>query len=170
MRTRVSVGPDRHYVLKMTAFLLCASQTALAGQISFVEPQALPLALRPGTGDGIGSVAAADFDGDGRFDIAVTYGIADHAYVGVLLNNGNGSFQAPIGQEPAYPNGPYALIARDFNGDHMMDLAVTIPGLRQVFFYPGRGDGTFGTPIATSVPHRLGALQAGDLNGDGTFY
>ena len=56
----------------------------------------------------------------------------------------------------------------DFNGDGITDLVAsrtattTSPGGLHVV--PGRGDGTFGTPIVTNVTGR--AIEVGDFNGD----
>src|SRR5262245_7108023 len=63
---------------------------------------------------------AADFNGDGRPDLAGTGATT----VAVMLNNGDGTFQPKV----AFPVGgpPQDLDAGDFNGDGRIDLAVTI--------------------------------------------
>jgi hypothetical protein len=68
-----------------------------------------------------GSVTAADFNGDGKADLAVAnYGSNT---VSVLINNGDGTF----GIKVDYATGtlPYSVTAADFNGDGKADLAVT---------------------------------------------
>jgi hypothetical protein len=92
------------------------------------------------------AIAAADFNNDGKPDIA--------AGNSVLLGNGDGTFQAPL----SVPIGDPLVIA-DFNQDGNLDIATS--GVTILY---GNGDGTFqvqalslsGTPLA-----------AGDLNGDG---
>ena len=101
----------------------------------------------------------ADFNGDGTPDLAVAPGI--------LLSNGNGTFQRPI----AYPfKGDFhaALTAADFNGDRKADLVVTRTGSSSILIFPGKGDGTFLAPIEQAVG-LASALSgaAADLDGDG---
>ena len=72
------------------------------------------------TGTQPSSVAAGDFNGDGKLDLAVTN--EQDGTVSVLLGNGDGTFQTQV----VYPiaNGAQSVIVADFNGDHKLDLAV----------------------------------------------
>ncbi len=153
------------YTPMLAIALLTATATAHADQVSFVEPRALPVPLLSG-GDGLGGVAVADFDGDTRPDIAVTYNNQDRNYLGVLLNDGGGAFQAPVSQFTGSNTGGAGMIARDFDGDGVMDVAVAFPTLRQVLFFQGRGDGTFARPRPSPVRHRCTGMQVGRLDGD----
>ena len=72
-------------------------------------------AVRYGTGQGFGSVASADFNGDGRLDLALTGG-----GLSVLLGKGDGTFQTAVKYGPEG-----SLVLGDFNGDGKPDLAVT---------------------------------------------
>jgi hypothetical protein len=103
------------------------------------------------------SVAADDFNGDGKLDLAVAN--AQDNTVSVLLGNGDGTFQTQV----VYPiaNGAQSVIVADFNGDHKLDLAV---GGGQVSILPGNGDGTFQKPL---VSPGTSPLAAADFNGDG---
>src|SRR4029079_3963100 len=64
----------------------------------------------------------ADFDGDGRLDVAVTNSWSGNA-VSVFLNTGPGTFSAA----QTLPAGAYATgaVAADFNNDGRPDLAVS---------------------------------------------
>ncbi len=110
-----------------------------------------------------GHFVAADFNGDGRLDLA---GGAVKA-VAVLLNNGSGGFAA----RAEFPVADFQqdLAAGDFNGDGNMDLAVTINNPQiGVSLLAGNGDGTF--DAAVNLPNAAGAdspsIVATDLDGD----
>ena len=117
-------------------------------------------------------VALADFNRDGKLDLATA--------TGVLLGNGNGTFTAaPSGI--VLPTNATSLFAADFNGDGKPDLAVatfssnsgvSAPSVGLVVL-PGNGDGTFAAPVATTVGAANGATAAdatfvvADFNKDG---
>jgi len=77
------------------------------------------------------AVIAADFDGDGKKDLAVAIAPLTPPFtsnnVKVLLGNGNGTFGAPL---PFSTNSlsPSSLVAFDFNNDNRPDLAVVNSG------------------------------------------
>lgn len=79
------------------------------------------------SGFGTWAIAAGDFDGDGRMDVAVT------AFDGleVLTGNGDGSLQSPS----AYPAGssPFGFAVGQFDSSGTTAAAVTSPGDREVF-------------------------------------
>jgi hypothetical protein len=103
-------------------------------------------------------IAAADFNGDGKLDLAVSgiEGIKSVAQLEILLGNGDGTFQAPMIPAPGY--GGDSIAVGDFNGDGILDLALG-------WLFLGNGDGTFRAPLTYPVPGI--SLAAGDLNGDG---
>jgi hypothetical protein len=116
----------------------------------------------------MGSIAVGDFTGNGVLDLAFTTEPAVFApfSVDVLLGNGDGTFGPPV----SYPIGPTAgtVVAADFNGDGILDLAVNRDGTVQVL--PGNGDGTFRTsPVRYAAAAGVNqTLAAADLNGDGS--
>jgi uncharacterized protein (TIGR03437 family) len=123
------------------------------------------------------SVAAGDFNGDGKPDLAIAnQGVnnaSQNASVSLLLGNGDGTFTA--GAVIPFPStintGPYNIAAADFNGDGKLDLAVTTadgsgasaPSTLAVLL--GNGDGTFQAPTMYNVSSA--DLTIADLNGDG---
>jgi len=110
------------------------------------------------------SVIAADFNGDGRQDLAVT-NLSDGT-VSIWLGNQNGTFQPRVD----YPAGsqPWSIVAGDFNGDGKQDLVVSSFG-GQVSILMGNGDGSFQAPVSYNVSSSTGImpLAVGDFNGDG---
>ena len=123
-------------------------------------------ALYPPNNIGFGPAIAADFNGDGKTDLAVfEYEINQGpGEIAVGLGNGNGSFQAPISS--AVP-AAIPLVLGDFNGDGKMDFAGwSGEGLS---IYLGNGDGTFQSPLDVPTPPNpvVQSLAVGDFNGDG---
>ncbi len=129
------------------------------GDGSFEQPTTLSAGGDPT------SLVAADFDGDGNPDLAITTGVGA---VAVLRGNGDGTFQPHVD----YPGGfgPVRIIATDMNGDGKLDLVISlttgIPTYGAVSILLGVGDGTFQVrrEYATGT---FGPLVAGDFNGDG---
>ncbi len=129
-------------------------------------------------GDQPGVVAVADFNGDGKLDLAVLNGGSRN--VSILLGNGDGTFQAAKNYDVGGDNPPSIVVA-DFNGDGKPDLAVAIPGnipapattfptctQSSVNLLLGNGDGTFQTARrAVTVDSANLSVTAGDLNEDG---
>jgi len=118
-------------------------------------------------GNGPVSVIAADFDRDGKLDLAVAN--QTDRTVSILLGNGDGTFQAKVD----YAAGTIdvgSVAAGDFNADNKLDLAVTNPSSDTVSVLLGKGDGTFQAPVAYSTGNpgaHPTAVAALDVNGDG---
>ena len=107
-------------------------------------------------------MAVADFNGDGKPDLAVL----TSTDVRILLGNGDGTFQASTQVYTA--TFAYSITVGDFNGDGKPDLAVPRYTFNSVEISLGNGDGTFQTPAyvytgAAGPQH----LVAEDFNGDG---
>jgi hypothetical protein len=75
-------------------------------------------------GGGMAGVVAADFDGDGRLDLATARTFERDSTIEVLLNAGDGTFRAAVPSAGA-PDSPEAIAAADFDGDGHADLAIT---------------------------------------------
>ncbi|PYX32538.1 MAG: hypothetical protein DMG77_03095 [Acidobacteria bacterium] len=117
------------------------------------------------------SVAIADLNGDGKPDVAVVNWSQTNVCslgtctVGVLLGNGDGTFQAAVNYS-AGGSGGSSIAATDVNGDGRADLLV-IAG-ETVGVLLGNGDGTF-RPVVTYDTGAVSpvSLVSADLNGEG---
>lgn len=113
-------------------------------------------------------VAVGDFNGDGKLDMIVpVYSFATALPdATVLLGNGDGTFR----QGPAFPvvgeNVNNAAVG-DFNGDGVLDLAISLPDLGEVQVLLGNGDGSFTDLSPINLPGGVFKVGTGDFNGDG---
>jgi uncharacterized repeat protein (TIGR01451 family) len=108
-------------------------------------------------------IATADFNADGKIDLAVAN--SGSSTVSILLGNGDGTFtaQAPVAAGTA----PVWLVTGDFNEDGKMDLAVANSGSNTVSILLGNGDGTFTLHSSPSTGVSPFAIAAADFNADG---
>jgi hypothetical protein len=101
----------------------------------------------------------ADFNGDGKADLAVSDIVA--GTLQILLGNGDGTF-TPTTASPASTPTPIAV--GDFNGDGKVDLIVS--DTTSMYVQLGNGDGTFMTPTVVASGNAV-AIVVDDFNGDG---
>jgi hypothetical protein len=131
------------------------------GDGTFTSGPGSPISL----GSSLSAIVAADFNGDGKLDLAVTD--AGSNTVMILLGNGDGTFGAPA--TIPVGNAPDAIVAGDFNNDGKLDLAVANFGDGTITLLLGNGDGTF--TQASGSPYAVGGgpyqIAATDFNGDG---
>jgi FG-GAP-like repeat/Abnormal spindle-like microcephaly-assoc'd, ASPM-SPD-2-Hydin len=110
------------------------------------------------------AVAAADFNGDGKLDWAVSNG--EDNTIWIYLGNGDGTSALPT-ILPVTGVSPTWLVQADLNGDGKPDLIVAEADSSTVGVFLGNGDGTFKAEVQYSVPAPPLYLVAGDFTGDG---
>ncbi len=156
-------------LLLILAALLTLFGSARVGIAQSPPPVSFPVSNSYVVGPVPYSPVAADFNGDGKLDLAVTEG----NNVAVLLGNGDGTFQPEV----TYPVGstPASIAVGDFNGDGCPDLAVAnLNGTANgesisVLLNKCDGSGQFvvsSFAVATTYPR---FIAVGDFNGDGNL-
>ena len=145
--------------------------TSVGGTAGASLPPPRPVTFRAApdysiTGDfqSSNSFAAADFDGDGKPDLAVGQEAPDA--VNVFLNLGDGTFGAARSIPLADP--ATVIAAGDLDGDGKPDLAVVsaranAPGLAVLI---GKGGGSFGAPTVYAAG-AAASIAIVDLDADG---
>ena len=120
-------------------------------------------AVSYGTGNNPWSLAAGDFNHDGKLDVAFTNG--DVNRVSVLLGNGNGTFPS---YDDYFGGGTVVAIAvADFNADTLPDLALVNQSSNTISVLFGKPDGTFTGRQVYNVGTSPTAIAAADLRGTG---
>ncbi|MGZ3940840.1 MAG: FG-GAP-like repeat-containing protein, partial [Bacteroidia bacterium] len=109
------------------------------------------------------SICSADFNGDGKPDLAVAN--KNSNAFSVMLNNGTGGFGSVITHTTGAT--PQSVCTADFNNDAIMDLALTPTNMNKVQVFLGNGNGTFGAATNLTTGTYPWSVCASDFNGDG---
>ena len=117
-------------------------------------------------------LAAGDFFGDGTTSLAVTtFGpLADDTLEGrisVFRVSADGSFSDPVRRDLGPIDGSTPLVAGDFNGDGLPDLAAVGSINDDVVLFKHMGGGTFAPWKEVRAGVDVSGLVVGDFNGDG---
>ena len=115
------------------------------------------------SGDAPQDLRAADFNGDGLLDCAVTNATAHN--VAVLLNLGSGTLAPAV----SYSVGaePLGLAAADIDGDGDIDLITANPIANNIAVFLNNGNGTFASRTLIAVGQNPYDVLAADLDADG---
>jgi subtilase family serine protease len=101
-------------------------------------------------------LVAGDFDEDGDIDIIANNDGSGDSYL--IRGNGDGTFEPPSIIVSLDTNSRTAFDTGDFNNDGHLDVIAATYSGKTIDFYPGNGDGTFGsrTTISTNSYYTLG--------------
>src|SRR5262249_15979090 len=107
-------------------------------------------------------IAAADFDLDGKMDIAA----ANSGQVSLMPGNGDGTFKSTVNSNSGCT--AQSLAVGDFNNDGKPDVVVADDS-EAICVMLGFGNERFtrGTPIVVGIGVQPYGLAVGDFNGDG---
>ena len=139
------------------------------GDGTFQNPRTI-LAKAEGCGYGV-PIVANDFNGDGKMDLAFCSVIT--AQMGILLGNGDGTFQKPVYYHAGTVGVLWNFTAGDFNADSKTDFidwffknGGDVPLFATLL---GNGDGTFQKQRPVFLPGNIEefGVVAGDWNSDG---
>lgn len=136
-----------------------------AGNGTFMDPVSYLTGAQPASGNSPGAVALADFNGDGRMDIAASNSAENN--VAILFNQGKGDFPGP--RNLLMEDSPDQVVSADFDGDGALDLAVASHATSKIYLYRNNGKAFFtpaGSLAVGGFPAPALALCTGDFNGD----
>ncbi|MEG3846160.1 DUF4347 domain-containing protein, partial [Microcoleus sp. herbarium13] len=123
-----------------------------------VEPPQQQKPLNPS------SIAAGDFNGDGKLDLATTP--LTRNYISILFGSGTGSFATPVHINTETPKSSVATA--DFNGDGKLDLVTSNrENTGNISVFLGDGNGNFNSPVNLTAGKGSHTVVTGDFNGDG---
>jgi len=106
-------------------------------------------------GNSPGKMVSADFNGDGKNDVAVL-NVGDKT-VGILLGKAGGLLSGMTPFATANCEGESRVAAGLLTADIYLDLVITCSGNDKIVVLPGHGDGTFASPTEIAMPPTQGA-------------
>jgi hypothetical protein len=114
-------------------------------------------------------ISVADFNGDGKLDLAITEcggsTCGSNGSISILLGNGDGTFQPRVDYTAKHR--PAGIAVGDFNRDGIIDVAVANSNSDSISVFIGKGDGTFKGQVTYAVQGTIVDLITADFNGDG---
>ncbi|MDB5387996.1 MAG: conserved repeat domain, partial [Planctomycetaceae bacterium] len=118
------------------------------------------------TGQSAVQLAVADFNNDGKLDVAaaISPAFSGQTTVELLLGNGDGTLQSSVPLSDL--KNPRTIIAADLNHDGKTDLLYTDVNTSALQVALGHGDGTFTVPAATPIPGGSNTIYVADMNRD----
>ena len=146
--------------------LICANSGVTVGTLSILTNNGAGSFGSNATltvGFNVGSVIAADVNGDGKPDLICAN--SGNNTLTVFTNNGTGIF----GSNATLNTGSYpdSVIATDVNGDGHLDLVCANQNSYTLTVFTNNGTGGFGSNATLNAGNALSSVIAADVNGDG---
>ncbi len=162
--------------LRFLAPVACAFLTlSISSTVLFAQTPVSFTAVTSTSGENPANVYAVDVNNDGLTDIVQDTGLGSPGFT-VSINNGNGTFAAPVSYtvpDSSITIGDICIAAGDFNNDGNVDLALPLANTDEIAVYLGNGDGTFKSPVISTIDLPSGytfataGCAAADFNADG---
>lgn len=155
-----------------TTLTATLSPAATSGQVTFYDDVTV-LASRMVANGKASAAVTVPTSGGRRLHAYYTGNLANASALSPTLTQqvrafpATGTFQPEIGN--AAGNGPWAVVAGDFNGDGNADLAISNQNANSISVWLGNGDRTFRFTIDTPTALSPTAIIAGDFNADGNL-
>jgi hypothetical protein len=122
--------------------------------LSFLSPYVDPLPVD-------GGIAIADFNLDGKQDIAVGNNL--------LIGNGNGTFQGVVLAGTSIPDSPFAAVGKFDNQQRAPGVAAALDFDIDIFSNDGNGGLSLSHTYSDVLAARAAQVVTGDFNGDGNL-
>jgi proprotein convertase P-domain-containing protein/VCBS repeat protein len=136
------------------------AQAAADRPIAFLSPVEYVIPGTPGTARAPDHLEAADFDGDGKVDLAVTA----NANVSIFYGIGDGTLEPKVDYPVSFTLED--ILAADVNADGRLDLVVSEVTASAVAVLTNLGSRTFSVPIRYPVGTRPMGVTANYFNAD----
>ncbi|WP_224240316.1 beta strand repeat-containing protein [Hyalangium gracile] len=120
-------------------------------------------------GNGV-ALAAADFDRDGKVDLAVTTSAATGYEVKVLKGRGDGTFEGTLLAALPFTSPsqtPDWLTVGDVDGDGRLDIVTVVLNSDAILVWRGDGAGGFSGPMVLGASDQTQSVALADVNSDG---
>jgi len=143
--------------LPTVLMLVCLCSGVAMAQLTYTQSFTANLPEDPG------GLAVADFDRDGKPDLAVIHGTT----ISLFFNQGAGKFATPADTPLTSGSLSVDMLAADVNNDGNIDLVIAQSQPQQIVVLLGRNNGTFQLPLTIALGNQPRGIALGDVNNDG---
>jgi hypothetical protein len=141
-------------------FITLFFQLHVSGQFCFNHSDGFSQQV---TGNGPMAICKADFNNDGKLEVAVANYTSNNVSVHFFASSGSVTTSNGFGAG----TNPISILSRDFNNDGNADIAVSNSGSDNISVLLGNGSGSFSAATNFSVGSNPRSITSADFNLDG---